>query len=307
MKLQIACVVVTFNRKELLAECLSAIDRQTFKPHTVFIVDNASTDGTQSLISEKGFKDSIVHGVHFQYILLPTNQGGAGGFYTGMKAAHDAEIFDAVWVMDDDGLPDAHCLENLVKHLGAHHYIAPLVLDRENPKKLAFNFSGSFDLASIEDNSINGLFQGYSCPFNGILYSMPLIDKVGFPKKEMFIWGDEMNYGLRCEEVGVLPITVINAVHYHPKDRFQLYKSILGTVTYTPLPWKAYCQYRNSLYNNLAFKKHRMSKVNFLLHIINNVFYLVFKKFDLKMLNIFFRATSDAMNNRWNGHWKYFE
>ena len=49
-KYKICAVVVTFNRKELLINCLNAINEQTYKPHTVIIVDNASTDGTKDLM-----------------------------------------------------------------------------------------------------------------------------------------------------------------------------------------------------------------------------------------------------------------
>lgn len=103
---KICAVVVTFNRKELLINCLDAIRRQTYKPHTVLIVDNASTDGTQALVAEKGYFNMVVDGIKFEYLLLPNNQGGAGGFYHGMKTAYESdEHFDAVWVMDDDGVP----------------------------------------------------------------------------------------------------------------------------------------------------------------------------------------------------------
>ena len=44
---RIAAVVVTYNRKEQLLDCLNAIAHQTFKPAKVFIIDNASSDGTE--------------------------------------------------------------------------------------------------------------------------------------------------------------------------------------------------------------------------------------------------------------------
>ena len=51
------------------------------------------------------------------YIRLEHNIGGAGGFYTGMKRAYDTHLYDAVWVMDDDGEPDSKCLSNLLSML----------------------------------------------------------------------------------------------------------------------------------------------------------------------------------------------
>jgi rhamnopyranosyl-N-acetylglucosaminyl-diphospho-decaprenol beta-1,3/1,4-galactofuranosyltransferase len=39
-------VVVTYNRRELLEQCLDALLAQTRPPDRILVVDNASTDGT---------------------------------------------------------------------------------------------------------------------------------------------------------------------------------------------------------------------------------------------------------------------
>ena len=42
----IAAVVVTYNRKALLAECIACLRAQQGAACDIFVVDNASTDGT---------------------------------------------------------------------------------------------------------------------------------------------------------------------------------------------------------------------------------------------------------------------
>ena len=128
MKLNIAAVIVTFNRKELLIKCIEAVIGQTFLPQTIIIIDNASTDGTEELLRKKGFCDGSVNGITLYYERLSKNSGGAGGFYFGIKRAQEAS-YDAVWVMDDDGLPDKDCLKNMISYLGKYDYISPLVVD----------------------------------------------------------------------------------------------------------------------------------------------------------------------------------
>ena len=44
-------VVVTYNRKKLLEENISALLNQTFESHDVLIVDNNSNDGTGDMVS----------------------------------------------------------------------------------------------------------------------------------------------------------------------------------------------------------------------------------------------------------------
>ena len=87
---KIAAIIVTYNRKELLAECLDAIGKQTYKPVVVYIIDNASSDGTDEWIRSNGY-DRCKEGIEYRYVYLSQNIGGAGGFYTGLKTAYDAK------------------------------------------------------------------------------------------------------------------------------------------------------------------------------------------------------------------------
>lgn len=250
MDAKICAVVVTFNRKELLLHCLNAIKRQIYKPHTVLIVDNASSDGTQSLVEACGYYNSLVEGIQFKYILLPNNQGGAGGFYNGMKAAYDsAEKFEGVWVMDDDGMPDSSQLEKLLEYFPQYDYLAPLVLSKDDKEKLAFNYKGTFSVEQLKQE--NGkVVNCYACPFNGILYSRKLIETIGFPIPNLFIWGDERNYDQRAKDAGFIPHTVIEAVHVHPSDKLTFGKSVFGkNVVLVPNKWKGYCFWRNTIFN----------------------------------------------------------
>ena len=110
MDKRVAAIVVTYNRKALLQECLEAIFSQTYPVRKVIIVDNASTDGTRDLLDQRGFlKDQRV-----LYKLMERNTGGAGGFCDGLKIARDMP-FDWFWIMDDDTIPAEDCLEELLK------------------------------------------------------------------------------------------------------------------------------------------------------------------------------------------------
>ena len=55
-------------------------------------------------------------------------------------------------------------------------------------------------------------------PFNGTLVKRSVIDKIGMIKKEMFIWGDEIEYFLRTKKNRFKIATVPSAVHLHPKS-----------------------------------------------------------------------------------------
>ena len=55
VKDRICAVVVTYNRKELLMECLDALKNQTRPLDGIYIIDNASTDNTPNLLFENKY------------------------------------------------------------------------------------------------------------------------------------------------------------------------------------------------------------------------------------------------------------
>lgn len=55
----VAAVVVTYQRKDLLLECLSGLLSQSHLLNAIFLVDNASNDGTPELLKENDYIDQI--------------------------------------------------------------------------------------------------------------------------------------------------------------------------------------------------------------------------------------------------------
>lgn len=292
----IAAIIVTFNRKELLAECLMAIGRQVYKPNVAYIIDNASTDGTEEWIQENGY-DGIKEELEFRYIRLTGNIGGAGGFYMGLKMAYEAnDKFDAFWVMDDDGIADPEQLLNLTKHLAERDYISPMVVSKEDQKRISFGGSPLIQDFVRKANE-HGLIEKLAFPFNGILYSRHLIEVVGYPIKELFIWGDEINYNLRCINKGFYPVVVVDAVHIHPMDRQpreKLYGKIYLIVP--PQEWKLYCYVRNHFYTICTEStiKHVIGDICRFAH--RYTIYFTFYQFDWKKLFVVFHAIHDGIH-----------
>lgn len=106
MKLSIA--VVTMNREKQLLEALHSCIASRLPPDTQFvIIDNASTDATESVIA-KFFKDNPYE---YYYEKLPNNIGcGNGRNYAYLKSKGDY-----VYFMDDDAYIDADCKDFFVR------------------------------------------------------------------------------------------------------------------------------------------------------------------------------------------------
>ena len=75
-----AVVVVTYNRLELLKECLKQVENQTVPAKRIIVVNNASTDGTAEYLRECKEKNK-----QYRTITCMENLGGAGGFAKGIQ------------------------------------------------------------------------------------------------------------------------------------------------------------------------------------------------------------------------------
>lgn len=247
---RIACIVVTYNRYNVLKRCLYAIHTQSYKPCSVYIVDNASTDGTCDKVKEWNLFNTTKDGIVYKYILNERNEGGAGGFNKGMKTAMEDSDYDALWVMDDDGEPEMNCLENLVSLLGRYDYIAPIVLSDEDHNTCSFIPNSDYGMIKYQASEI-GVIEDWASPFNGVLFSKKLINTIGYPMVSLFIWGDEKNYHMRARNAGFVPVTSVSAVHFHPMDRMKYDDTPFGRIVHIEADWKFYCYLRNLVYNTV--------------------------------------------------------
>ena len=72
-----AAVIVTYNRKAMLQRCLRALCTQTAGVPELWVIDNASTDGTAELVAQLNLPT-------MHYYNTGKNLGGAGGFACGI-------------------------------------------------------------------------------------------------------------------------------------------------------------------------------------------------------------------------------
>lgn len=247
----LAAVIVTYNRKELLSQNIEMLLCQTRPFDRIFIVDNCSTDGTHSYLQNKGWLDTE----QFVYVKTESNIGGAGGFYTGVKAAYDAGA-DWIVLMDDDGrAADAHTFETLTS--AADRFYSE---EKGNKKIFANSLVLQGDLLSFKIGNIytvsdalaaakDGLLEGAANPFNGTLLSRELIAEIGYPNKDFFIKGDEVNYKQRALDAGAYIVTVTDSRYIHPRPETHERK-VLGiqVPVFVEAPWKEYYAARNFTY-----------------------------------------------------------
>ena len=105
--MKVYLVVVNWNGKDFIEECLDSIQKQTH-PVEIIVVDNGSTDGSKELIEKKYPK------IHL--ISKDNNHGFAGGVNIGIEYAVGKKA-DAIALFNNDAVANKDWLEQLVKTL----------------------------------------------------------------------------------------------------------------------------------------------------------------------------------------------
>ncbi|WP_231123615.1 glycosyltransferase [Nocardioides sambongensis] len=249
--MRVQAVVVTFNRLPLLRRLLTrlaALERLD----AVLVVDNASTDGTGAWLEEHAA------GLGVRHRTLTENTGGAGGFHTGLAWVME-DGADLAWLMDDDGLPEPDCLDLLLARVERDglDFCGPAVVAEQDPDRLCFPIrlpGGTrvvHEIGAVTAAARDGLIDDVVIPFNGVLVTRDLVRRIGLPREEFFIWGDDVEYLWRAQRAGARIATVAAARFAHPATDDLGTPMMFGRTTYnhTDSDLKHYCMARNNVLN----------------------------------------------------------
>ncbi len=230
-------MVVTYNRLPLLRQCLAALTAQTALGLTIFLIDNASTDGTAEAVAAMTLPNLV-------YRNTGKNLGGAGGFAYGVREAALAG-YDALWLMDDDTLPTPTALAEFLQadrdlH-GRYGWLSgralapdgtdqPMNLQRVTPYKDLPNFDGARIPAVMAS-------------FVSLFLRTETVRRYGLPIAEFFIWSDDWEYTRRISRAQpcyVIPASRVVHAMQNP--------GIVNIAADVPARWERYRYfYRNDV------------------------------------------------------------
>ena len=244
---RLAIVIVTYNRLSLLKGCLASLQKQTFPIDKVFVIDNASNDGTEQFLKS-------YQGLPLEAIRQEENTGGAGGFSKGVRLAYE-KGFDWIFLMDDDVFPEPDCLSTLMKYklpamIAVREDINGQLVERS---AIEYNLNNPFYL-NPKRKSIGEFYKNRknmpeilnvdNIAFEGFMVHRDIVQQVGFPDPDYFIFYDDVDYALRIRSLGYTIMAVRDAVLVRQLDFNQ--KAALNS-------WKAYYMFRNLFHIHYKF------------------------------------------------------
>lgn len=235
-------VIVNWNGKHLLEECLDSLLAQKVDNLEIILVDNGSRDGSAEYVLER------YPGVRL--VRLAENAGFAGGNNAGIRAASGRYIA----LLNNDTKTDPGWLANLLPEAEANpaagmwaskilSYDQPDIID--NVGLLIYRDGLARGQGRLErdhgqyDTGREALFPS-GC---AALYRRRMLDEIGLFDEDFFAYADDVDLGLRARLAGWGCTYVPAAKVYHR------YSS--SSSTYSPL--KAYLVERNRIWVLLKY------------------------------------------------------
>lgn len=224
-------VIVTYNRLEKLKKALLKIETQSVLPEYIIIVNNASSDGTESYLCQ--WRDRISP---FMKIVInkEMNDGGSGGFFTALEKAQDLNA-EWIYVSDDDAFPCEKAFETFKSFISSFDtsntaaICASVIqyghISLEHRRNLKEGIFAIKELSIPIEEYEKPFFYLSLYSFVGVFLNKEKMIKAGLPRKEYFIQWDDTEHSIRMGKQGeiicVPSIQVEHELEYSKTSGYQ--------------------------------------------------------------------------------------
>lgn len=293
-------VTVTYgNRFHLLKQVIdSALLEGVSK---IIVVDNNSAPESRERL--KAYEEELGN-EKIKVLYLDENYGSAGGYKIGLEEAYKDPNCEFIWLLDDDNKPLEGSLRELLRfwdsleiidkeqkvallsyrfNLLWSHVIKYRTIKGKQPVELLKNSFCGFHIADLptklflwfkfihiseNDNNTFKVLTLPVAPYGGLYISKKLLDVIGFPNRDFYLYGDDTEWTYRITKTGGNIYLVLNS------------KVEDLTLTYGKTPmayniskgdiYRVYYSIRNATYfqiNNSLIKNKLIYTLNMLVYI----------------------------------------
>lgn len=222
--------ILAYNRPESLIALIRSLRAQTYPLQRIIIVDNSPSDLVKDALSGSE--------ITAEYYKNEENTGSAGGFNLAIKMAMPGCEF--VWVFDDDINVHTEALQELLKahdNLASNHRVGAVRCwyDCYNSTKTPQPIS--------------------SFAWRGTLLKTTVIERIGLPDKDFFLYGEDLDYSIRIARAGYKMYYVPRSLMWVNGRSTKIVKRVAGRdFEFNNTPFRQYYSVRNELLLN---RKHR--------------------------------------------------
>ena len=220
-------VIVTYgDRFHFLKQVIEACFKEGIDK--IIVIDNAAVENSRKQLKKfEENKDKL------KVIYLDKNTGSAGGYKRGLQEAYNCSECEFIWLLDDDNMPQKNSLKVLkefwnnlneenkeekfallsyrpdrVQYKEAIMTNNPnLVLGRKNsflgfhvldiPKKVIRVIKRKIGLSTFIEKPNIKSGKVAVAPYGGMFFHKNLIDNIGYPREEFFVYADDHEWSYR--------------------------------------------------------------------------------------------------------------
>ena len=168
MKIKISIIIPHYNNFQILLNCIESIYKSTFKDFEIIVVDNGSSDSSDTIVKKK-FPKVIVKKSEI-------NLGYAGGCNLGSKISKGEYLL----FLNNDTIIEKKCIENLFLKIESNSNISSV-----QPKILNFNNKSFFDYAGASGGFIDYLVYPFA---RGRVFNTTEKDTSQYDKSIKIFW-----------------------------------------------------------------------------------------------------------------------
>lgn len=250
--IKVAILIVTHNKLNYICSLLEDVCKLKLYQTKIdiYVVDNASDDGTQAYLEKFSFANVKV-------LQTGSNLGGSGGFSYGLQVVSQLE-YDYIWLLDDDVHLDPLALSSLIKTLQNHDEVGLVGSQiRKLKEPHTIQEIGSFindakahlkiNFANQSNINNEDILQGKSylsvdvCAAASLLIRRQVVQQIGL-FENYFLHFDDVEWCLRAKQAGWIVAVNPHSIIWHDSPDFKC------------RPWINYYDERNLCY---CWQKHR--------------------------------------------------
>jgi len=209
----ISVIIINWNGKRLLAECLDGLRNQTLTDHSIILVDNGSQDGSLEFV--KKYYPEV------RTIALANNLGFAAANNIAINSVDTKYIA----LLNNDAVPHPEWLQNLLKGLEMNPAAGMAA-----SKMLLFDHMDTIDRAGdIYTTAGTALLNGRGEPSlkfsnpawvfgacaGAAIYRKRMLEDIGLFDEDFFLLYEDVDLSFRAQLRGYRCIYVPDAIVYH--------------------------------------------------------------------------------------------
>jgi GT2 family glycosyltransferase len=239
----VATIVLNWNGKEVIGDCLRSLLANDYPNLQVTVVDNGSVDGSVDYLKTEFPTVGLV--------CSPTNLGFTGGNNLGMRQALE-EGADYIWLLNNDTVVDRECVSHLVRVAeGDAQYgaLSPKIYYFDPPDRLWYA-GGAFSLwkgvsehwgrKAVDEGQYDALREVTFVNGCALFVRASVLREVGLLDETLFSCAEDADLSVRIRQAGY-------RLAYVPAARLW-HKEGIDTLKNKGQAYRSYLYVRNSLW-----------------------------------------------------------